>query len=387
VRRLLAACAASVALGAALIAGPAAAGATREQAGPESPAAVPDGFRAQSVTWVTPGLGWLLGTATCEGGEPCTPVLRTRDGGRTWSAAGDVGAPLAPPGEPGVADVDFAGPLRGWAFGPSLHTTADGGRTWREAPLPGGGQRVLDLVAGPATVYAVVSPCAIGEPPWECTEPPTLWRAPATPFGPARWRPVDVDLPVGAEAELAQWGRTAYVVGQLPPPTPDAFYATTDGVRWSERPSPCDKEGNGEVLVDVAPTSPSDVALLCVGSAGFSRAAKTAYRSTDAARTTTSAGTAPELGILTELAATRSGTLAMASTSSGSWIYLDDTGGTDWSTPVAEGDGGAGWNDLSFTTDRVGWVVYAPANWFPGTGTLMRTGDGGRTWAAAPLTG
>ena len=153
------------------------------------------------------------------------------------------------------------------------------------------------------------------------------------------------------------------------PPAPDAFFATEDGRRWSARPSPCDKEGNGDVLADVAPTSRRDVALACVGSAGFSKAAKRVFRSDDGARTTTPAGITPEWGIASKLAATPGGTLALASTSSGSWIYLNDTGAEVWTTPVEEGDGGAGWNDLTFTGEDVGWVVYSPAAGYPGDGT------------------
>jgi photosystem II stability/assembly factor-like uncharacterized protein len=350
---------------------------------------VPEGFRAQSLTWASPARGWALGAATCDG-QPCTSVIRTNDGGRTWSSAGVVDAPIAPPGEPGLTDLDFADARHGWAYGPSLQRTADGGRTWSPAPLPGGGQQVLTLVAEAGLVYAVVSPCELGQPPYECTDPPTLWRAPAAAAsaasgGASAWRPVDVSLPVGASAILAAHGRSAYVVGQLPPPTPDAFYATTDGRTWSARPTPCDKEGNGDVLADLAPTSARDVALLCVGNAGFSKASKAVFRSGDGARTFTPAGITPEWGILSELAATPGGTLAVASTSSGSWIYLNDTGADAWTTSVEQGDGGAGWNDLTFTTEDVGWVVYSPVAGFPGDGTLLRTADGGRTWAPVAI--
>jgi photosystem II stability/assembly factor-like uncharacterized protein len=350
-------------------------------------APVPEGFRAQSLTWASPARGWALGTATCDG-QPCTSVIRTSDGGRTWSSAGVVDAPIAPPGEPGLTDLDFADARHGWAYGPSLQRTADGGHSWSPAPLPGGGQQVIALVAEAGVVYMVVSPCELGQPPYECTNPPTLWRAPAAAAAAGRsgaWRRVDVALPVGASAILAAHGRAAYVVGQLPPPTPDAFYATTDGRTWSARPTPCDKEGNGDVLADVAPTSRTDVALLCVGNAGFSKASKAVFRSTDGARTFTPAGITPEWGILSELAATPGGTLAVASTSSGSWIYLNDTGADAWTTSVEQGDGGAGWNDLTFTSEDVGWAVYSPVAGFPGEGTLLRTADGGRTWTPAAL--
>jgi hypothetical protein len=373
-----------------LAAGAVALAAATVGAGPASAQAgapVPEGFQAQSLTWVSAARGLALGTATCDGG-PCTSVIRTDDGGGTWSSAGVVDAPIAPPGEPGVTDIDFADPRHGWAYGPSLQRTVDGGRTWSTAPLPGGGEQVVALVAEAGAVYAVVSPCVLGEPPYECEEPPTLWRAPAAAAATgaaSAWRPVDAPLPVGSSAVLAAHGRSVYVVGQIPPPTPDSFYATTDGSTWSPRPSPCDKEGNGDVLADVAPTSRTNVALLCVGNAGFSKASKAVFRSDDGARTFTAAGIAPEWGILSDLAATRGGTLAVASTSSGSWVYLNDTGADSWTTSVEQGDGGAGWNDLTFTSEDVGWVVYSPVAGYPGDGTLMRSADGGRTWSPVPV--
>ena len=44
---------------------------------------VPPGFIAASVTFISNSEGWVLGTAPC-GSPPCTSVLRTRDGGRSW---------------------------------------------------------------------------------------------------------------------------------------------------------------------------------------------------------------------------------------------------------------------------------------------------------------
>ena len=346
----------------------------------EGAASVPEGFRAQATAWVSPSRGWVMGVAPAGAGQEVS-VVATRDGGATWSGLGAVGAPLAPPGEPGVTDLAFADRRHGWAYGPSLRSTEDGGRTWRAAPLPGGGRQVLALAAGPRATYLVTSTCVLGDPA-SCTDAPRLWRrAPAAPGG---WSPVPVTLPDGAlSATLAVHGATAYLVVAQPPGLPDAFLATTDGRRWEPAVSPCDDAGD-DALADVAPTSPTDVALLCVGGAGFSRASKRVFTSTDNAATWAPAGATPDWGILSDLAATPGGTLAVASVSSGSWLYRSDGDGV-WATVVEEGDGGAGWNDLTFTDGRTGWVVYAPAAGFPGTGTLMTTTDGGHTWVPAPL--
>ena len=104
---------------------------------------VPVGFRAASVTFVSTDLGWVLGTAPCNA-PPCTSILRTADGGRTWKGIPAPVTPLSPggvagpgSGVTGVSGLRFADPLDGWAFGPQLWATHDGGSTWRQVAIPG----------------------------------------------------------------------------------------------------------------------------------------------------------------------------------------------------------------------------------------------------------
>lgn len=120
-----------------------------------------------SVGFVTPDAGWKLvpegwahvhtggGTATVE----TERLLRTTDGGFTWTRVASVGpgpacvgapfpACLAHEEEPGLlpaagpVDVSFTSPDRGWAAetavaAPPLYTSADGGRSWHPVSLPG----------------------------------------------------------------------------------------------------------------------------------------------------------------------------------------------------------------------------------------------------------
>ena len=49
-------------------------------------------------------------------------------------------------------------------------------------------------------------------------------------------------------------------------------------------------------------------------------------------------------------------------------------------------DGGALWNDLVFSSSRVGWAVYGPVS-FSDLGVVYQTTDGGRSWHAFSFTG
>jgi photosystem II stability/assembly factor-like uncharacterized protein len=339
--------------------------------------AVPAGFRVQAVSWPSPAQGWSLGEAPCPTGT-CTAVAVTADAGTTWTATGAPPAPLAPSGEPGVTSIRFADALRGWAFGPLLFGTADGGRSWQPVRLPGGGRQVLALATGAGFVYAALSPCDVGK---FCERPPVVWRSPVTGSG---WLQIPVRLPVAAtQVVLAAAGRAVYVLATQVPVDPDAFWASTNaGLNWSPRPTPCVK-ADGESLVDVAPVTGdptgTSLALLCIGNPGRGFSAKHVFRSPDAGLTTVDAGLPPEAGIQSRLAAS-TGTLLVATVSLGDWVYRS-AGGRKWETALDLADGGVGWNDPVLTTDQTGYAVYGPAAASPDRpALLLQTHDAGRTW-------
>jgi photosystem II stability/assembly factor-like uncharacterized protein len=121
---------------------------------------IPAGFQPQSVTFVSADEGWLLGSATCSG-KPCTAIVRTTDGGRTWASIPAPGTTLnvAPEGAAdGVSGLRFASSLDGWAFGPDLWATHDGGATWHKVGLPGAtaDTGVWALEASAGSVHAAV---------------------------------------------------------------------------------------------------------------------------------------------------------------------------------------------------------------------------------------
>jgi photosystem II stability/assembly factor-like uncharacterized protein len=352
---------------------------------PAPAAGVPAAFKANSITWDTPRHGWVLGRAGC-GTKTCTEVLGTTDGGGVWELLGTVPARIPSLGQPGpgVTEIRFATPEAGWAFGPGLFATANGGRSWAAEPIPGQGQQVLALAASHTAAYAVVSPCTFGS--GACGKPLSLWRT--TSLAGRSWtRVTGVTLPSNFQAEVAVSGSTVYVADPLHGSSNslDKLYASTDGGRhFSARRVPCDSQP-AIGLLQVVATSPAHVALLCAGNPGFSKAMKYVYRSADTGKTYTYAGLMSPFGIQAQLAVSPAGNMAVATWSDGSFIDINDTQSTHWTMVIGFGDGGAGWNDITYVTDNEAWVVYAPVTSVDGLGKILVTHDGGRHWQVITL--
>jgi hypothetical protein len=122
---------------------PAAATAARHISAPGGP--VPPGFGAVSFTALSPGTWWLLGSAPCSD-PPCTSILRTDDAGRSF-----VGTPA--PRTSQVSQLRYANAADGFAFGPQLWVTHDGGADWHQVRLGGA---VTEVATANGFAYALV---------------------------------------------------------------------------------------------------------------------------------------------------------------------------------------------------------------------------------------
>jgi hypothetical protein len=130
-----------------------------------SGAATPANFQPTSITMISGTIGAVIGQAGTPGhcGPPvaddCTSLAGTADYGSSWYG---VSAPVtgAPDGATGAGQLRFLNLSDGWAYGPALYTTADGGRSWTAEPTFG--RRVTALEAAGTRAFAVLATCSGG---------------------------------------------------------------------------------------------------------------------------------------------------------------------------------------------------------------------------------
>jgi hypothetical protein len=133
-----------------------------------------------------------------------------------------------------VSQLRFANVLDGYAFGPELWETADGGASWVNVPT--GGQ-VSELEAADGEAYALVT----GAGSANSTSNELL----ASPVGSPQWRQVPTPTPLGYGAEFAVSGPNLYVLGGNGDLA--LLYSTDQGVHFSQRVDPCTAGLGGSV--------------------------------------------------------------------------------------------------------------------------------------------
>jgi hypothetical protein len=144
---------------------------TSESTSPaQSPAGgpVPANFQPTSITFVSSTSGWAIGQAgtpgQCANTVPtiCTSIVRTTDSGQTWRG-------IPAPATNQVRGIRFLDGVNGWAYGPDLWSTHDGGATWTQVQT--GGQQVIDLETAGSEAFALFANCpaATGGSAQDCT--------------------------------------------------------------------------------------------------------------------------------------------------------------------------------------------------------------------------
>ena len=340
-------------------------------------APVPDNFRPTSITFVSAFTGWVIGQAGTPGdcATPfCTSVARTDDKGKTWTG---VPAPLTGPadGATGVSKIRFLNGNDGWAFGPELFATHDGGHTWSQVVT--NGLRVTELETVNGRAFALFASCTgTGAAFAAHCATYTLYSSPASSDD---WTPVGSATSglAGRAASLVLTGTRGYVLA----PNRMLYSGPVSGsAPWQQvKAIPCPV---GTPLTDGQPTgallaaaSAENLVLACASSsAPGTQQAKQIFTSADGGITWQNAAAAPALGLATSAAASPSGTYVLAT---GQGIDVQPAGSGTWQAATLAGTPPAGgFGYVGMTTDAQG--VALPAN--PAVGTVWFTFDGGKTW-------
>jgi photosystem II stability/assembly factor-like uncharacterized protein len=322
------------------------------------------------VSFVSTQDGWLLGQAPC-GPSSCLSLLRTHDGGRSWSS---IPTPAAVPANGsyvtgGVGQVRFADTSNGWLFNPDLWSTHDGGATWSRSAVPDSAT-ALETNGRQAVAVTFPTADATHEPGYSIWSTPVVadaWTSSSTtiPFGAG---PVAVTQVVlhGAAGWILENDRT--VIGA----------ARLDASRWVTWQPPC-LYGGGPA--NLAASTATDIVAVC--SEGFwndkphaihmyvSRDGGTTFRQAAAALPLESASPAsPAPGVVFVTRYTNQGADGIIE------VLATFDGGARWIT-VHRSSPNATVRYLGFTTSDQGVLIETDAQ---PRGRLLMTRDGGRHW-------
>ena len=412
------------------LATPGASGGTVSAAGSSTPGVttpgyLPPNFPPYSVTWVSVSTGWIMGPAGTPGhcgahqdSAICTSLARTSDGGATWH-----GLPAPPVGGPegltGVTGLRFLNGAYGWAFGPELWATNDGGEHWHQVNT--GNASVTDLETVNGRAYALFGQCgaAGGNKIAACTS----YTLESVTAGSDAWTPV-AGVPAGlttgsaaggnpagaatgaagstatgsAVIELAGAAGTVPATGYLAAPDGTLYSGPLDGGAWHRvaalpcSPGPAANSGLPSQLM-LAPDGivPGGHARLAVVCALPSMAGTLVYLSDDGgAHWTEQTNVGPRgglslIGMPQSLTTKTDGTLILAtvgSTSAPGGIYLLTPGAAKWQAAALSGPlPEPGFTYVGMTNAQQG--VALSGN--PGLHEIWMTTDGAKTWQAVPI--
>jgi hypothetical protein len=361
---------------------------------------VPAHFAPTSVTFVGLDTGWVIGQAGTPGHcytQYCTSVAQTDTYGKTWfgGPAPRTGAPL---GGSGVSQIRFLEGINGWAFGPELWATHDGGQGWTQVST--GGLRVTSLETVGSEAFAVFA---------RCTGTGTDFAAGCTrfylyssPAGSDAWRPVPGSgLAGGFGAPGGGAGSAAVVLtssrGYFYTPAGTLFSGPViDGAAWTQAAPaalPClpgaagvsGRPSGGQLaaygaggLALACPAPGSGGAGGGAGAAGGANQQETVYGSADGGQTWQRSGALTTAGPATSLAAAGDGVMVLGT---GACIDVSADNGAHWRRAQLGPAGGFSYVGMTSTVQGVAVPADARLHevWF--------TFDRGQSWRASPISG
>jgi hypothetical protein len=352
----------------------------------QHPGPVPANFQPTSVTFIGLNTGAVIGQAGTAGNcaSPyCTSLAGTADYGQKWFG---VSAPRTgpPDGASGVGQLRFLNTHDGWAFGPQLWMTDDGGAGWKKEPTDG--MRVTDLETADGHAFALFASCTGSGPQFgaHCSRF-SLFTSVA---GSDQWQRVPgptANLPQAragqpASANLVLAGSHGYLLA----PSGEVFSGPLTGAAWTiaDVQAPCapgPPGPGGQPTGALLAAGSGQLILVCnsARSASGDSQTKTVMKSSNGGASWSTAGDAPTAGIATSVAAAQ-GNLVVLATDSG--LYLSGNGGTSWrlaeTGPADATAGKQGFSYVGMTSNTNG--VALPAD--PSLHEVFVTTDGGSSW-------
>ncbi len=362
---------------------------------------VPTNFQPASVTFIGPYSGAVIGQAGTPGKCPiipvdCTSLAGTSDYGTTWYG---VSAPVtgAPDGSSGVSQLRFLNAHDGWAFGPALWVTHDGGAYWTREPTYG--KRVTDLETAGSRAFAIFASCTGTGPNYarDCTSF-SLYSSPADSDA---WQLVPVPAAglqqpgAGAGAGQPESAGLALVgatggTGYLLAPSGELLSGPLTGAGWTVASPPVVSQhvpcqpgvpgAYGQPTGTLLAANANRLVLLCTGatSPADDYQAKLVVESTDGGAHWSATGAAPKAGIAASLAIQAQDNLVVLATDAG--IYRSGDGGSSWQqtqpSPSGAAPGQLGFSYVGMTSPTNGVALPADA----GLHEVFITTDGGATW-------
>ena len=311
---------------------------------------VPHGFTPTSVTFASTTEAWVLGTAPCSS-SPCTSIVRTRDGGRTWAG---IPAPRTTLGQPdsgrngGVSVLRFADASDGWAGVGELWATHDGGAHWAKQSLPGAVGVVGHIESGGGRVYALTDGCA-SQGSSHCVQSVQLY---SSPVGRDSWTRVATLPATGGNAGLVVQG-------------PNWYVSTTQSIRHGHGttvsgtlPTPCPADGEFRARAELAVASSRYLDAACQSQGGAGSATYQLFGTSDGGAHWSKAGPAHrEDSGFGGIADNTKGVLLLSVASGRSSVLRTTNDGGTLHAALNVNSGGIQWADLGFTTPTQAVVV------------------------------
>ena len=365
---------------------------------------VPARFRPTSVTFIGTHMGAVIGQAGTPGncGPPvkadCTSLAGTSNYGTTWYG---VSAPVtgAPAGSAGVSGLRFLDTRTGWAFGPELWVTHDGGAHWRQESTRR--LRVISLETAGNRAFALFASCAGTGADFaaHCTSF-RLFSSSSAAGG--DWRPVPGaarDLrPAGTAAAQVRSASAGLVLVAGPVAAPEAgtgyvlapsgtvLSGPLTGGPWTVNgQAPCQPAvvpGSGQPARAAFTAGSNELFVACTSAAPGAGGlyVKNIWASADGGKHWQRAGPVSGPGIATSLAAAQGGLVVLATTTC---IDVSADGGGTWrqvyGSPPGAAAGLQGFSYVGMTDSQHGVAVPADTSLHE----ILITSDGGSSWQSS----